>query len=403
MHHFIFPTQDTWISSGSSTITGESFRDQNFGKDQILEVKKEFFNDSFNHQTRALINFDGVGFNELKSEIDRNNITNPRFYLRLYEAEGNAEISSTYDLTANPLYQAWVEGNGKFENNPKTTDGCSWENSANPFGGSAITWSFDNTVTFDDFHSLFITAQSEFGGVSGSDYLGGDSDANGGVWIEDLGFQASQSFNLQSPDVEMDVSSIVNKWLDSEIANYGFIVKFSGSQETDTATFGHLKFFSRNTHTIYSPRLEIRWDDSIFDNNATASLNELTMSGLADNFLYMRGLRDEYREGERVKFRIGARKRYIQKTFTNSVQTVSSSYIPEGKGFYAIKDIATDEFVVPFSEYTSMSLDEGGMYFNQWLDGFYPDRAYKIQLKLNYDDGQEQIFDDDFEFVVKRK
>ncbi len=44
MHHFIFPTQDTWISSGSSTITGESFKDQNFGRDQILEVKKEFYN-----------------------------------------------------------------------------------------------------------------------------------------------------------------------------------------------------------------------------------------------------------------------------------------------------------------------------------------------------------------------
>ena len=37
------------------------------------------------------------------------------------------------------------------------------------------------------------------------------------------------------------------------------------------------------------------------------------------------------------------------------------------------------------------------------LDGFYPDRVYKILLKLKYDDGQEQIFDDDFEFIVKRK
>ena len=60
MHHFIFPTQDTWISSGSSTITGESFKNQNFGRDQILEVKKEFFNSSFDHQTRALVNFSGT-------------------------------------------------------------------------------------------------------------------------------------------------------------------------------------------------------------------------------------------------------------------------------------------------------------------------------------------------------
>ena len=70
---------------------------------------------------------------------------------------------------------------------------------------------------------------------------------------------------------------------------------------------------------------------------------------------------------------------------------------------HAIKDVATDEFIVPFSAYTSMSCDTNGMYFNQWLDGFYPDRVYKIQLKLKYDDEQEQVFDDDFEFIVKRK
>ena len=43
MHHFIFPTKDTWISSGSSKIDGTTFRDQNFGRDDILEIKKEFF------------------------------------------------------------------------------------------------------------------------------------------------------------------------------------------------------------------------------------------------------------------------------------------------------------------------------------------------------------------------
>jgi hypothetical protein len=193
-------------------------------------------------------------------------------------------------------------------------------------------------------------------------------------------------------------------WLEGREENYGMLVRFSGSQETDTETFGHLKFFSRNTHTIYQPKLEVRWDDHLpCTGSNTGSLTELTMSGLADNFLYMRGLREEYKEGERVKFRVGARKRYIQKTFSTSVQTVTGSFITEGRGFYAIKDIATDEFIVPFSSYTSMSCDTNGMYFNQWMDGFYPDRVYKFQLKLKYDDGQEQVFDDDFEFIVKRK
>ena len=89
-------------------------------------------------------------------------------------------------------------------------------------------------------------------------------------------------------------------------------------------------------------------------------------------------------------------------TASAQVQNVTGSFIPEGSGSYAIKDIATNEFVVPFSAYTSMSCDSNSPYFIQWLDGFYPDRAYKVLLKLKYSDGQEQVFDDDFEFIVKR-
>ena len=177
----------------------------------------------------------------------------------------------------------------------------------------------------------------------------------------------------------------------------------------DFIRHANLKFFSRNTHTIFSPRLEVRWDDHLpCTGSNTGSLTQLTSSGLADNFLYMKGLREEYKVGERVKFRVGARKRYIQKTFNTSVQTVTGSFIPEGSGSYAIKDVATDEFIVPFEDidgntYTKLSCDSESNYFIQWLDGFYPDRVYKILLKLKLDDGQEQTFDDDFEFIVKRK
>ena len=85
MHHFIFPTQNTWISSGSSVITGESFKDQNFGKDQILEIKKFYYNNIFDHQTRALINFEGTNFTEMSKSIIDGTITEPKFYLKLYE------------------------------------------------------------------------------------------------------------------------------------------------------------------------------------------------------------------------------------------------------------------------------------------------------------------------------
>ena len=58
--------------------------------------------------------------------------------------------------------------------------------------------------------------------------------------------------------------------------------------------------------------------------------------------------------------------------------------------------------MVPFSAYTSMSCDSKSNYFIQWLDGFAPDRVYKILYKIKYDDGQEQIYDNDFEFIVTR-
>ena len=113
-------------------------------------------------------------------------------------------------------------------------------------------------------------------------------------------------------------------------------------------------------------------------------------------------LRESYKENEKVKFRIGARKRYIQRRFSTSVQTITGSFIPEGSGSYSIQDIATGETIVPFSTYTSMSCDNESNYFIQWLNGFAPDRVYKILLKLKTSDGQEQIFDDNFEFIVRR-
>ena len=375
MYHFIFPTQDTWISSGSSNIDGTSFKDQNFGRDQILEVKKEFYNNSFDYPTRALVSFNGTEFTDMSQSIVDGKITSPSFFLKLYEAEGNSEIQGDYKLAIEQISQSWTEGTGKFGDNPKNTNGCSWENRSNPIGGSVVTWNSPGVT---------VTTSSGAGHLDSS---------------------SLQSFSNESADIEVEVTNMVNAWLQEQQENYGMLIGFSGSQETDSTTFGHLKFFSRNTHTIFQPKLEVRWDDhTIATGSATGSLNELTMSGLTDNYLYMRGLREEYREGERVKFRVGARKRYIQKTFSTSVQTVTGSYITEGSGSYAIKDIATDEFIVPFDDtYTKLSCDTEGPYFNQWLDGFYPDRVYKIQLKLKYDDGQEQTFDDDFEFIVKRK
>ena len=87
MHYFIYPSKDSWISSGSNaSTTGISEKDQNYGQDQIIELKKVYYNDSFDYQTRALIQFDlDETINSVSKSIADGDITDPKFFLRLYE------------------------------------------------------------------------------------------------------------------------------------------------------------------------------------------------------------------------------------------------------------------------------------------------------------------------------
>ena len=403
MHHFIYATKDAWISSGSNVAsTGISQKDQNYGKDPILELKKFYYNDSFDHETRILVSFAGDAFNEMSNSIGTDPATNiphvstglTKYYLRLYEADGTQELSSDYEIQAFPVSQSWEEGTGKFGDNPKVTTGVSWENRSNNPGVPAVSWSRVHTDGSDVR-------------LHGGNYMTGST----ATWNHEV----SQSFSNQSPDIEMDVTDIVDRWLVGSASNNGLLLRFSGSlahtngqilNDTDgiTGSFAQLKFFSSNTHTIYPPKLEVRWDDhKPCTGSNTGSMIPITSSGKSDNYLYMIDFKDRYKENEKVKFRVGARKRYIQKSFSTSLHTVSSSFISESLiPLYSIVDTATGETMVPFSAYTSMSCDSKSNYFIQWLDGFAPDRAYKILYKIKYDDGQEQIYDNDFEFIVTR-
>ena len=108
MHYSIYPTKDTWISSGSRKTDGASLTEQNLGKDEILELKKEFYNLSFYYPTRALVQFD---LTSISKSINNGDIATPnlsdnvgsKFYLRLYEAEGNKELSSNYGVAGNAI------------------------------------------------------------------------------------------------------------------------------------------------------------------------------------------------------------------------------------------------------------------------------------------------------------
>ena len=400
MYHFIYPTKDTYIYELNDNS------DKNFGGDDTLVLKKDFDGlTGLNAVSRVLLEFDlselsqSLVSKEITGSLDGNGIP-PKYFLRLYEKK-TSELSPTYSLTAFPLSQSWEEGTGHRNQNPNSRDGVSWEKRNENF--QHLSWSF--TGSFD------------FNQESGSRNIPG-----GGVWMTGSGYQASQSFSHNSVDVNMDVTDIVNNWLggNSKIPNYGFILKWSGSQENSVNHSGDINFFSSNANSIYSPKLEVRWDEHTNDYTGTfkdygeefeegtgtfeypdVPIDPITIDGTDDNYMFMIGLRETYMETEKPRFRVAARKRYQTKSVSTTKTTQTNKLVPHGSGSYSIVDVETGETLIPFGDYSLLSTDLKSNYFKLKLDGFINNRLYRILLRLKLNDGRYRIFDNDYKFKIK--
>ena len=372
MHYFVFSEKDTTIYQASGS--------QNTGLDEILEVRKDISKTGGTiNVSRALIEFD---LTRITRDINRGIIKNPKYFLNLFEAN-STNLNTTQSLYAYPVSGSWVMGGGRLDDNPITTEGCSFN--------------FRDGKTQSTLWRPPITA-------------------SGGNWHTGSGFEASASITHKTTDVRMDVTDIVNKWLSGSIDNNGFIIKRSGSlgtittgsndDEGNSTRFGNLQFFSSDTHTKYPPSLEVQWDDSVW---STGSLSPLSSTDIEDLVIYMRGLRPEYKEKSRVKFRLVGRARFPDKSFSTSPANLTVKYLPSGSitgdgAFYSLQDAETEDVIVPFGSGSRISCDSTGNFFNLDLDGYQPERFYSILFKVVSGSGTtqvtEQYFDEGFTFKV---
>ena len=372
MHYFIFPEKDTTIYQASGS--------QNTGLDEILEIRKDLNASGTNPKvSRILMKFD---LSEISQSIVRGTITNPKFYLNLYDANPQ-NLSYSQSLFAYPVSQSWVVGEGFEADSPITSEGCSW--------------------FYRD-------------GATQKTFWTGSISASGGTWFDSV--YASQSFNYGTTDMRMDVTPIMNKWLDGTYPNHGFIVKRSGSfenintneDEGSSEKLGNFKFFSRQTNTIYPPKLEVEWYDTKWD---TGSLSGLDSTELEDLQVYMKNLRPEYKESSKVKFRLCGRGRYPTKSYSNtSSEYLTQKYLPSGStlvkdgAYYSVLDSQTDDVIIPFGTGSLISCDSTGNYFNLWMNGLQAERYYRFCFRVvsgsNTTEETIQHFDDDYTFKVVR-
>ena len=280
-----------------------------------------------------------------------------------------------------------MNGTGNYADKPQTRNGVSWSTRTG-FDGTNLQWD---------------TASAHSANTS----AGLEVSTGGGTWITGSGFEASQSFNYESIDVRMDVSDIFEKYYEnsidpsSGITNHGLIIKLPYATETTGNENFNLKFFSKDTHTVYSPRLEVVWNDFSATGGSQTSIVHQSNNG--GPIAYFKNIEEKYPEGSVVQFRIGARSKFPTKTYTTSSFYLASTERLAYSSSYAVCDAVTGETLLDYDDiYTHISYDANGSFFNYRMNALSAERYYKFKIKSKYDDGTIKYFDNGYYFKVVR-
>lgn len=245
---------------------------------------------------------------------------------------------------------SWDEGTGFFEQD--------LENSKD-----GATWQIRND---DDDNWTFANGTASLGGSTGS-------------------LVATQSFDWEPTDVRIDITNQVKAWLTGS-ENNGLLIKIPTVDEENAKVRSNLRFFSRNTHTIYPPTLEAVWN--------TQTMSIAPNCGLSpapeEIDIFVPNMRPEMTTGSVHRVRFGVRSANVVKSFSKTAQFRSGFFLPSGSHI-GIQDAATKAFVVPFDTGSLLSADNTGSYFDLKIENMYINRTYKILVRTTKPWGTEVV------------
>lgn len=190
---------------------------------------------------RALVKFD---LDFISQSVVLGDIISPKFFLKLKSTEAR-ELPISYKLYAFPISQSWDHGDGYFSDGGSDI-GVSW-NWRDQYSGSS--WFSPTTDTI-------ITSSVDY--LNNYAYVSESFKRGGGTWYN---IPCTQSFDYETSDINMDVTPIINAWFSKTIPNQGIILMYSGETNISSSN-AHMFYFSKETNTIFSPRLDVVWDDS---------------------------------------------------------------------------------------------------------------------------------------------
>ena len=302
MFRIFYASKDATLFEGATSSSALSVT--NTGLDELLEVGKYLDNNgSTLLKSRCIVQFD---MQEIQSALQTYSadLNNCKFILQLFTTQAQ-NLPSDYTIDAKVVAQPWINGTGTLNSNPIVSNGVQW---AKPYA----SWSLDNTSG-----NLWISSSQQLQVTGTSLYVSGSGAGGSWLWQSGSGFfnisnfnqvffaqpglDTNESFSYRTTDINMDVTDAIKLWISGSggqpIANNGFILKFSDADESDSTVTGRIKFYSRETHTIYVPKLTMYFD------NTTFTTGSLTQTDLESYIVYTQ-LKPHYKDTEIAKIRI---------------------------------------------------------------------------------------------------
>jgi hypothetical protein len=279
MKIFCTASKDTYITN--KVISGRSKTEGNLGRAGTLDIFKLY---DENNQlvddgieiSRLLVKFD---LERIKNLIDtRIDIKDESFdaRIKLFDVNSGVPKPSKFNLEALPLNTNFDEGVGRDVAGYGDFDVANFINSSYT-SGSNQPWKLQGA------NSKGIVGENV-------DVLIGMNTESGVHY-----FDSKQRFEMGDEDLSIDVTTVISGVLSGEIPDHGFRISFIEDQEQDDQTRLLKRFASRHVvNPQLRPRLEISFNDSIFDNRRNLILDqpnrlslENKISGIRKNIIIL--------------------------------------------------------------------------------------------------------------------
>jgi len=258
MYRIISGSKDTYVTN---RIINNKFRanDANVGLAGTLDLFKLYDESTISDETsptelsRILIKFDYKDaqnlLNQGKLDINSNTF---KAEIHMKDVYGGQTTPSNFKIIAMPLAKDFDEGKGR-----------DIVNFADIGSSNFITSSYNNGLAIG-WDTPGARSSGSLGGSNLDVYISGSLAGPSGTSTVNL--TSEQYFTSGKEDLSLNVTKAVSASLSGQLTNYGFVIAYSGSYETDEKTYFVKRFGSNNASNIFDrPRLIVKYDDSILD------------------------------------------------------------------------------------------------------------------------------------------